>query len=93
MIKKPKIKFPSELRLDLISKDWVIIATGRAKRPEIFKKEKRKKEEVPEKLCPFCRIKNQEKPLLIYSSGEKLKSKEIPKDWTTIVFPNKYPAL
>lgn len=93
MIKKPKIKFPSELRLDLISKDWVIIATGRAKRPEIFKKEKRKKEEVPEKLCPFCRIKNQEKPLLIYSSGEKLKSKEIPKNWTTIVFPNKYPAL
>ena len=93
MIKKPKIKFPSELRLDLISKDWVIIATGGAKRPEIFKKEKRKKEEVPEKLCPFCRIKNQEKPLLIYSSGEKLKSKEIPKDWTTIVFPNKYPAL
>jgi UDPglucose--hexose-1-phosphate uridylyltransferase len=50
MIKKIKNqKFPSELRLDLISKDWVVIATGRAKRPEMFKKEKRKKIEIPRK--------------------------------------------
>ena len=43
MVKKnKKVKFPSELRFDLVSRDWVVIATGRAKRPEAFRKEKRK---------------------------------------------------
>ncbi len=95
MAKPKKIKFPSELRLDLISKDWVVIATGRAKRPEAFKKEKHKKEEIPEKDCPFCRIKNQEKPIAIYVKGKKIVPGRngIPKNWTTIIFPNKYPAF
>jgi len=34
----------SELRLDLVSGDWVVIAEGRGKRPEIFGRTK----------CPFC---------------------------------------
>jgi len=92
----PKVKFPSELRLDLISKDWVVIATGRAKRPEMFKSEARKKEKIPKRVCPFCRIETQESPLLVYSRGKKIpfkKGEKIPEDWTTIVVPNKYPAL
>ena len=40
--KKTNRQFPSELRYDVGSKDWVVIATGRAKRPETFKKERRK---------------------------------------------------
>jgi len=80
----PKFKFPSELRLDVVSGDWVVIATGRAKRPETFKKERRKIEEVPEEKCPFCDIGTQEKPVLIFSRG---------KNWTTICIPNKYPAF
>lgn len=106
MIKNPKInpvrnrrflsgvKFPSELRMDLISKDWVVIATGRAKRPEMFKEEKDKTEEIPQSKCPFCQIKNQEKPTLIFVRGKKFSSsQEIPKNWTTIVVPNKFPAF
>ncbi len=89
----PKLKFPSELRFDLVSKDWVVIATGRARRPETFKKERRKKEEVPRKLCPFCNISTQEKPTLILLNGKKVLSEKVPKDWTTIVVPNKYPAV
>jgi len=95
MIKKAK-KFPSELRLDLISRDWVVIATGRAKRPEMFKAEKKEKERVPQKSCPFCQIETQEAPILIYSHGKKIpfkKGNEIPKEWTTIVIPNKFPAF
>jgi UDPglucose--hexose-1-phosphate uridylyltransferase len=90
-----KIKFPSELRYDLVSKDWVVIATGRAKRPELFKKEKKRKKELAKKLCPFCKISSQEKPTLIFSRGKEISPKErkIPKDWTTIVIPNKYPAF
>ncbi|MFH1181080.1 MAG: galactose-1-phosphate uridylyltransferase [bacterium] len=56
MAKKTKIKFPSELRLDLISRDWVVIATGRGRRPEMFKKEKRSGQEAAKKDCPFCRL-------------------------------------
>ena len=89
-----KIKFPSELRFDLVSKDWVIIATGRGKRPEIFKEEKRKEIKIPKKICPFCNIETQESPVLIYSRGKKLPLKdEIPKEWTCVVIPNKFPAL
>jgi len=94
MTKKPKPKFPSELRFDSISKDWVVIATGRAKRPETFKAEKRKIEKAPKSKCPFCQIATQEKPTLIFSNGKKISlNRGIPKNWTTIVIPNKYPAF
>ena len=88
-----KVKFPSELRLDLVSKDWVIIATGRAKRPEAFRKEKHEEKKILKKDCPFCNVSQQEKPVAVYVRGQKVKGEEMPKDWTTVVFPNKYPAL
>ena len=88
MIKK--IKFPSGLRFDLASRDWVVIATGRGKRPEMFKKERRKEIKIPKKLCPFCNIETQEKPILIYSYGKKVEGIA---NWTTIVVPNKFPAF
>ena len=92
--KKSNLKFPSELRFDLISKDWVIIATGRARRPETFKKERRKTEEVPKEQCPFCNLKNQEKPVLVFNKGKKLPLQpKVPAEWTTVVLPNKYPAF
>ena len=89
-----KPKFPSELRFDIVSKDWVVIATGRAKKPETFKKEKRKVMEEPEKTCPFCHIDTQGKPTLIFSKGKKIKNTQtIPKNWTLAVVPNKFPAV
>lgn len=54
--KTKKSKFSSELRLDSISGDWVVIATGRAQRPETFKKRKKQKEKIIEKKCAFCDI-------------------------------------
>ena len=91
---KKKPKFPSELRFDIVSKDWMVIATGRARRPETFKKERRKVVEEPERTCPFCHINSQEEPTLIFSNGKKVKNhKIIPKDWTLIVIPNKFPAV
>jgi len=89
-------KFPSELRFDIASKDWVVIATGRAKKPEMFKKEKRTSGRIPKKDCVFCKIETQETPTLVFSNGRKVKlgpNNEIPKKWTTIVIPNKYPAF
>ncbi len=94
MIKKDKEKeFPSELRFDLAGEDWVVIATGRAKKPEAFKK-KRIIKKLAKKDCPFCQIDTQKKPVLIYAKGKKLPlGDNIPKNWTTIVVPNKYPAF
>lgn len=74
-----KERFPSELRFDLVSRDWVVIATGRSKRPEIFKKEKRQGAEISEKNCPFCHLETQEKPIIVKPN--------------TILIPNKYPAF
>jgi len=92
MIKKPK--FPSELRFDLISRDWVVIATGRGRRPEMFKKERRAKIKISKANCPFCNIRPQDKPILIYSNGKKISFEgEIPKYWSSLVMPNKFPAF
>ncbi|MFC1663818.1 galactose-1-phosphate uridylyltransferase [Patescibacteria group bacterium] len=92
--KTKKLKFPSELRSGPLSKDWVLIATGRSKRPETFKKEKRKEVIPSKKTCPFCHIEKQEEPTLVFVNGKKVKIKnKIPKDWTLAVIPNKYPAF
>jgi len=51
-----KVEFPSELRMDLVSGDWVVMAPGRAGR--------KNKEERPEKDCAFCRI-SQKRPITV----------------------------
>jgi len=94
--KSKKLRFPSELRLDLASNDWVVIATGRARKPETFKAEKRRKSRDSKKGCPFCQISAQEKPTLIFRKDRRLPFNgwdSVPKDWTIIVVPNKYPAF
>lgn len=90
---KGKTKFPSELRFDMMSKDWVVIATGRGKRPHSFKA-KRQEVTTLKSQCPFCNLDSQEKPTLILVKGEERPLETgIPRDWTTIVVPNKYPAF
>jgi UDPglucose--hexose-1-phosphate uridylyltransferase len=87
-------KFPSELRYDPVSNDWVVIATGRSKRPEMFKKEKKIKENVPKSQCPFCNTKSQAEPTLILDHGQEISPENgIPNTWTVISIPNKYPAF
>lgn len=79
----------SELRFDLVSRDWVIISPNRAKRPKAIKK----KEEIKETdtvNCPFCNVHNQEEPKLILRDKKEIDNFS---NWTTCVIPNKYPAL
>lgn len=84
-IENAKDAFPSELRMDLVSNDWVIIATGRAKRPESFAEESaRNKEVVAKKDCPFCQEEN---------IAERTAQFDNHDDWSVISIPNKYPAL
>jgi UDPglucose--hexose-1-phosphate uridylyltransferase len=77
-----------ELRLNVITRDWVVISTERAKRPDQFAKEHREEVVLPlyDAACPFC------------PGNEHLTMKESfrlgdgPK-WRVRVIPNKYPAL
>jgi len=80
-----KKKTISELRFDLVSKDWVVIATGRAKRPENFIQPQRQKAKVEQKDCFFCNLGTQEKPVLEYKVEKS--------EWQLVVIPNKYPAF
>ena len=77
----------SELRRDLVSGTWVVIATGRAKRPETFKKERREKTKESPRKCPFCNLASPEEinDTLIYKKSNN--------DWSLRVIPNKFPAF
>lgn len=88
------MKFPSELRFDVASEDWVVIATGRAKRPDTFKRKDEMKRTDPED-CPFCDVNSQEESLLVISDGKEIPLKDslVPDDWSVVSFPNKYPAF
>ncbi len=87
----------SELRQNPITKEWVIIAPERRKRPDQFKhhkiREKITKRDLEEKArCPFCpgNEKISGKAVLIYHEAceEEGQSK-----WSLRVVPNKFPAL
>ncbi len=76
-----------ELRLNLITKEWVIISTERAKRPEDFKvKGKEKAVAQFVETCPFCPGNEDKTPEEVFrvSDGDT---------WKIRVVPNKFAAL
>ena len=85
--KKIKTQAASELRQDIVSGDWVVIATGRAKRPDEFGNFQRIQDDKGIEACLFedPEATGQEKDVLIYHKADG--------DWTLRVFPNKYPAF
>jgi UDPglucose--hexose-1-phosphate uridylyltransferase len=82
---KSQKKLPSELRMDLVSNDWVVIAAGRAQRPETFVQHQRVKEVVLPKDCPFCQTKVLEK------SVDKVNQTD--GSWFVLSMPNDFPAF
>ena len=97
---RPGFENVSELRKGLISDEWVLIATGRARRPHSFIKEERLKFEQPISECPFedPQATGHGEPLLIYYKEDKKKravkkTKKIVKEWSLQVIQNKYPAF
>jgi len=88
VLKKQSKKTISELRQDLVSGDWILIAPERASRPEIAKKRNNNKTILPKTKCPFenpSKYGNQP-PLLVYQNRANT-------DWFLQVIPNKYPAV
>jgi UDPglucose--hexose-1-phosphate uridylyltransferase len=102
-MQKPKIKIDhkslSELRRDLVTGDWVLIATGRAKRPNAFVKAERKIFNQPKDKCPFENPQEfgNDDPLLVYAKDGKRRTidewRNDQDDWLLQVVPNKFPAV
>lgn len=80
-------KMVSELRKDIVSGDWVVIATGRGKRPEAFKA-KPATFSHPKKTCPFenPQTTGHGQPILEYPNAQDT-------DWFVQVVPNRFPAF
>jgi UDPglucose--hexose-1-phosphate uridylyltransferase len=96
-MEEKKEKYSSELRLDLASRDWVVIAAGRGKRPEMFKSSKKAESNIKKKDCPFCRIEEGTMASTAFLDGEEINLSrigyKIPENWTTLIIPNKFPAF
>ena len=83
---------PSQLRYDEVSKDWVVVAPGRGKRPEAFKRERIHSPITPAD-CIFCNLANQAAPIMAMVNGKEISGVPLPADWTLAVIPNKFPAF
>ncbi|HPW18154.1 MAG TPA: galactose-1-phosphate uridylyltransferase [Candidatus Aminicenantes bacterium] len=83
----------SELRKDLVSGRWVIIATERSKRPDDFRPAggAAPPPEAPG-FCPFCEGNEAKTPPEVFALRKAGTGPDTP-GWTVRVVPNKFPAL
>jgi len=79
----------SELRQDIVSGDWVAIATARAKRPHAFIQSRVRQWYQPKATCPFEDPQEfgNKPPVLLYP---RVRPKH---DWWIQVIPNKFPVF
>jgi len=77
---KKKSQTGAELRKDIVSGSWVIMASKRIHSVTTHKKKKLS-------ICPFCHLEEteQEKPVLEYKRPDCT--------WSLVVIPNKFPSL
>jgi len=79
-----------ELRKDLVTGRWVIIATDRPKRPNDFRLEKFTT--IGSEFCPFCPGHEEMTPREVLSFRHNGSAPNTP-GWDLRVVPNKFPAL
>ena len=77
----------SEFRQNLVNKEWVIISTERAKRPDKFvKKAGAKQKLVFDPSCPFCPGNESQTPKEVFQISRN-------SQWSLRVVPNKFAAV
>jgi len=83
----------SELRQDIATKQWVIIAKERAKRPHQFiQRQERVAEPEYSPACPFCPGNESQTPPEAFAFRESGTAPNTP-GWRVRVVPNKFAAL
>lgn len=76
-----------QFRQNFITKEWVIVAPERAKRPDQFaKKEEKKERPAFDANCPFCPGNESQTPPPIYTLNKG-------NSWNIRVVPNKFAAV
>ena len=88
----------SELRQNPLTKDWVIIAPNRSRRPGQFRHSEGEEKtgahlEEEKAKCPFCPGNEElcQEPLLTYY--QHVSQEGVQRPWSLRVVPNKFPAL
>lgn len=78
----------SELRQNLITRDWVIVATERAKRPDEFTQQNKHVTHSPayQPRCPFCLGNEDDSEVELFLLGDR-------HNWKVRSVLNKFPAL
>jgi UDPglucose--hexose-1-phosphate uridylyltransferase len=76
----------SELRQDLVSGDWIIMAPERAGRPHNIGGKKTKRAASPKSSCPFENLQKS-------GNWPPISSYPNDKNWDVVLVRNKYPAL
>ena len=85
-------KFPSKFRYDIASGDWVVIASGRSKRPETFKGKDREISDPDD--CPFCGDEAYRYLTHLIKDGKEIENPEsLEEGWSVAAIPNKFPAF
>ncbi|MBI3754401.1 MAG: galactose-1-phosphate uridylyltransferase [Deltaproteobacteria bacterium] len=84
----------SELRKDLITREWVIMSPERARRPSDFQHEQAAQAVITKNhsVCPFCPGNESMTPSEILAFRKK-GAKPDSSDWWVRVVPNRFPAL
>jgi UDPglucose--hexose-1-phosphate uridylyltransferase len=80
----------AEFRQSPVTKRWVLVNPGRAKRPEEYDQSKKKREVDPGASgCPFCAGNEHMTPKTALIISDKKNTNE----WVVRSIPNKYPAV
>ena len=81
---KKQNNITSELRRDLVTGNWIVVARGRVARPHAGKRIKEAEDSI--ETCPFedPQASGNADPILVYKDGQ---------DWSLQVIPNKFPAF
>ncbi|MBW2145539.1 MAG: galactose-1-phosphate uridylyltransferase [Deltaproteobacteria bacterium] len=77
-----------EFRQNFATKEWVIIATERARRPDTFRHSQRERKNPPpfDPQCPFCPGNEDKTPAAVFQINDD-------GGWALRAVPNKYAAL
>ncbi len=80
----------SELRQNIITKEWVIYSPARKERPKDVETREERPVQIPDRdpECPFCPGNEEELPGVLTERDHPVED-----HWQTRVVPNKYPAL
>jgi UDPglucose--hexose-1-phosphate uridylyltransferase len=86
-------EFQPELRKNLVTREWVIIAKGRGKRPSDFAPREQPREPLPERdeRCPFCPGNEAMTPPEVFAMRDG--GPRNSPGWRVRVVPNRFAAL